>query len=366
MKYHHLHSLTGNGKLYRCYVTSVRTYSKSLKTAEGWISEGVGIIDRNPEDFEFVESGSFAANMVQESVGQQVSYTYPEPVFGVKRVLILGGTSKLGRALTESFSCGSTKFEVISRSLSTDLDCRNLNQVSNLMRTLKPQVVINCVALSGLDTCEQEPDRALQLNTLLPKQLAILSNELGFKLIHFSTDAVFSGRRTKGYYTESDEVAPINVYGVTKFGGECMIKTYANDFQIFRLSLLVGGSGRVPQLVEKLIERAKNKEDLKLSIDVICSPSYTKDIANAVRDSIITDGLSPGVYHLANSGSVSIYELLQFIIKEMKLNCEIESCSQSTFKSLAPKNFYTAIKSEKGFSLRPWRIAMGEYCNDQQ
>src|SRR5208282_1270786 len=121
------------------------------------------------------------------------------------------------------------------------------------LQELKPALVVNAVALNGLNPCERNPALAFHLNTLLPRMLAEASRPLGFTLVHFSSDAVFDGRRTMGAYREEDAPAPINVYGLTKFGGDCFVRTEAERFYIFRLSLLAGVDTRGQQFLEKTI-----------------------------------------------------------------------------------------------------------------
>lgn len=276
------------------------------------------------------------------------------------KALVLGNTGKLGRALVRAFA---NDFEILGGSASTGLDAGDPEQVARLLESVQPEVVLNAIALNGLDACERDPERALRLNTLLPKALASRSQDLGFKLIHFSSDTVFDGQRRSGCYVESDPASPINVYGLTKFGGDCFVQARAKDFYIFRLSVLAGPGGREPQLLERLIARARAGEALAVADNIVCSPSSSQDVADGVRQAL-RDGRPPGLYHLVNAGSASLFELVQAVLANLDLKVRLRPVSHREFPSLAPKNLYTPLGSEKAPPLRPWREAMQDYCRE--
>ena len=186
-----------------------------------------------------------------------------------KKVLILGSTGKMGIALKAVLEGA---YDVVGKN-SKDFDACNFSEVKNLIKNATPDIVINTVAFMGIDACEKDPPQALQLNALLPKFLAELSNEVGFLFIHFSTDAVFSGKEKK-IYLETDCPHPVNLYGYTKFGGDCFIKAIAGKYYIMRIPVIFGQAIKGNQFVEKMLDKVqKSQEVIRLSEDLISSPS---------------------------------------------------------------------------------------------
>ncbi|MBU2541508.1 MAG: NAD(P)-dependent oxidoreductase [Candidatus Omnitrophica bacterium] len=281
----------------------------------------------------------------------------PNPLKG--RVLLLGSTGKMGLALTEVFT--NNDFEVIGKN-SKDFDARDSRQVHALIKENKPEVVLNTVASLGLDPCADDPQDTLAVNTLYPKALAELSNEYGFLLVHFSTDAVFNDEK-QDYYVESDAPHPLNLYGLTKYGADCLIQAIAKTYYIFRVSVLFGETTKDNQFVEKMLQRIKQgQKALKIAADIISSPTYSRDVAGEILR-ILRSSSAFGLYHIANQGKASLFELMKEIIKCLKLDAEIQKASYKDFPFTCIKNTNTPLKSEKIPSLRPWQDAVREYCD---
>jgi len=274
-----------------------------------------------------------------------------------KKVLLLGSTGKMGLALKEAFGDNYS----LSGKNSRDFDAANFEQVRKLIEENNPDIVLNTVALLGIDPCEKEPEKAFRLNTLYPKFLAELSNDKGFLLAHFSTDAVFNDKK-EDFCVEGDRPHPLNVYGFTKYGGDCFIQAMARNYYIFRISILFGETTKNTQFVEKMLQRVKEGQKvLKISDDIISSPTYSKDVAREVMR-IIEAEYPFGTYHIANEGRASLYELMQEIVKDLGLDVKVQKCSYKDFPYLGIKNTCTPLKSEKINSLRPWQEAVKEYC----
>jgi len=274
-----------------------------------------------------------------------------------KRVLLLGSTGKMGVALKEVFNSG---YNVIGKN-SKDFDAANLEEVGRLIEADSPDIVINAVAFLGIDPCEKEPQKAFMVNTVYPKFLAELSKKRGFILVHFSTDAVFNGEK-RDFYIESDRPCPLNLYGFTKYGGDCFVQMSAENYYIFRISILFGKTSKNTQFVEKMLQKAKEGHKvLRISDDIISSPTYSYDVAREVKR-ILEAGYPSGLYHIANEGKASLYDLMKEIIENLDLDIRVEKASYRDFPFLGIKNTFTPIKSEKIDSLRPWKEAVKEYC----
>jgi dTDP-4-dehydrorhamnose reductase len=279
---------------------------------------------------------------------------------GVKnsKLLLLGSTGKMGTALKEVFR---RSYDLIGKN-SQDFDAVDFKQVARLINDHKPDIVINAVALLGIDPCEKEPERALRLNTLYPKFLAERSKDSGFLLIHFSTDAVFSDKQD-GFCKEGDSPRPLNIYGLTKYGGDCFVQNIAKKYYIFRLPVLFGETAKETQFVEKMLKKIRQGEkSLRISADIISSPTYSKDAAREVKR-IIERKCAYGLYHICNAGKASLYDLIKEIIRNLDLDVVVKKCSHRDFPCVGVKNTCTPLKSQKSGPLRPWKEAVKEYCS---
>lgn len=266
----------------------------------------------------------------------------------------------MGVALTDLFS-KDPNYSLEGKN-SRDFDAGNLSQVSEIIEKNKPDIVINAVALVGIDPCEKEPSKAFQLNTLYPKVLAGLSKKYGFILVHFSSDAVFNDEKN-GFYTERDTPTPVSLYGVTKYGGDCFVQSLTPTYYIVRTSVLFGETPRQTQFVEKMLQRVHQGESqLRIADDIVGSPTYSKDVALKIKE-MLDEKVSFGIYHVANEGRASLYELMEEIIANLQLNVTLQRASYRDFHYLGMKNTRTPILSEKIAPLRPWKSAVKAYCN---
>lgn len=275
-----------------------------------------------------------------------------------KKILLLGDTGKMGIALKDVFENG---YSIIGKN-TNDFDAIKFEEVGKLIEESRPDIVINAVAFTGIDACEKDSEKAFCLNTLYPKFLAEFSNTKKFLLVHFSTDAVFNDKK-KDFYVEGDYPVPINIYGFTKYGGDCFIQNIAESYYIFRTSILFGMAVKNTQFVEKLLQKIKEGHNvLKIADDIIASPTYSKDVAREIRR-ILESNYEFGLYHIVNKGKASLYDLMQQIIKNLKLDVVLERVSYKDFPFLGRKNTYTPLKSEKLAHLRSWKESVGEYCS---
>ena len=275
-----------------------------------------------------------------------------------EKILLLGSTGKMGVALRNIFV---GNYSIVCKN-SSDFDALDFVQVRNLLEKNKPEIVINTVALLGIDLCEKEPEKAFQINTLFPKFLAELSNEKGFLLVHFSTDAVFNDEKGD-FYTESDLPQPLNIYGCTKYGGDCFVQAIAKRYYLFRIAILFGEAAKNTQFVEKMLQKIKEGQKvLKISADIISSPTYSKDVAREIKK-ILENSSEFGLYHVANEGKASLYDLMKEITESLNLDVRVEKASYKDFPFFGIKNTYTPLRSEKITPLRHWKEAINEYCD---
>ncbi|MCZ7559460.1 MAG: dTDP-4-dehydrorhamnose reductase [Burkholderiaceae bacterium] len=242
------------------------------------------------------------------------------------RVLLLGGHGRLGSAIAARLAAqapGGAHIELLAprrHELALDPDAP-ADTAARWFAHWRPEVVVNCIALTDVDRCEREPGAARQLNAALPGALAREAAAGGARLIHFSTDYVFDGALRRPY-REDDAPNPLSVYGATKLDGDRAIADSGCRHWIFRISWLYGAPRR--NVSAMLLERAGAGRTLRLANDRLGVPNPVQLVAREVADCIARDaaiagaaGLAPsGLYHLSARGATSWYDFGVAFVRE--------------------------------------------------
>jgi dTDP-4-dehydrorhamnose reductase len=170
---------------------------------------------------------------------------------------------------------------------------------------LAPQVVINCAAATNVDRCETEPDWAYRANAWGAWNAASAAEAAGARLIHVSTDFVFSGE-TDLPYTEWDATGPLSVYGASKLAGETAALRAARQVSIVRTQWLYGRSGA--SFPRAILNAAKRKPEagLRVVADQLGAPTYTRHLA--AKLAWLVEWPANGIYHVNNAGECSRYD----------------------------------------------------------
>jgi dTDP-4-dehydrorhamnose reductase len=229
-----------------------------------------------------------------------------------------------------------------------DLDIINKKKVIEFLDENKPDIVINAAAYTDVDGCEDNQEKAFEVNGQAPGYIAEGCSRIGARLLHYSTDYIFEGNK-KGY-TELDLPNPINVYGKSKLIGEKNIINKIDDYQIIRTSWLFGLHGR--NFVETIIGLSNKMDTVRVVNDQFGKPTYTADLARKTREIM---GHPPGVYHITNEGVCSWYEFAKAIIDN------IEPCTSEEFIRKAKRPKYSVLLNTKTSSIRHWKDALNEY-----
>jgi dTDP-4-dehydrorhamnose reductase len=163
-----------------------------------------------------------------------------------------------------------------------------------------------------VDAAETERERAFRVNADGPRNLAEAARTHGARLVHYSSDYVFDGKKQDGLYQEGDATAPLNEYGRSKRAGEQAVREVLEDRAlVFRLSW-VFGSGR-QNFVHKFLERAKQQALLEATCDEFSVPTWTGTVAEATF-AALEQGMS-GLYHLTSTGYCSRFEWARLILR---------------------------------------------------
>jgi len=281
-------------------------------------------------------------------------------VDAIRNGLIFGGAGKLGTALSRVFAEGWSLRPVPG----AELDVTDRGALRTQLAAERPSVVFNAKVIGGVDACEADPGLAFRINTRFPAHLAELSEELGFTLVHFSTDAVFPDCQPGSAHTESSLPAPLNAYALTKYGADCLLPALSRRAYVLRLSVQFGLRPTAAQFVERMLERALDGAPLlRVAKDVVCSPSYSLDVAGRIR-LLLEQNAPAGLYHVANHGQASLYELVKAAVGLLGLPTMVEPVPSSTFPAAGLRSLRTPLASEKLAPLRPWQDALAEFCRE--
>ncbi len=277
------------------------------------------------------------------------------------RVALLGANGQLGTDLRTALA----GHDVVPFT-HADFDVRDTVAMRSALLSARPDVVINTTAFHKVDLCETEPESAFAVNALAPYGLARIARELGFRLVHHSTDYVYGGRDVRPL-TEDVPPAPVQVYGVSKAAGEWLVLNANLASLVIRSSGLygvAGASGKGGNFVMTVLRLAKEKGEMRMVNDQRTVPSYTYDLARGVV--AVMEAGATGIVHLTNAGSCTWYEFASFIVKAAKLDAEVAPQTSAESGTPVRRPSYSVLENarlhEFGVApLRSWQDAVTDY-----
>jgi len=244
------------------------------------------------------------------------------------------------------------------------LDLTNPYAVREFFSKVKPEVVIHCAGTHDIDEAERDPFSTYVNVVLTTRFIANEAMRLGAVLVYPGSDYIFDGYKDEPY-SEIDLPNPLNVYGKAKVAAEKEITSLTHEYFIIRVPVLFGARGRKERnIIYNVYERIKAGETVKAASDQFSSCAYTKDVAEAFAKVISTDFY--GIYHLANSGFCSRYEMYRAIALELGLPEEkVKGVPSAELRRLAKRPKYTVLDTRVfervfGVRLREWREALRE------
>lgn len=224
------------------------------------------------------------------------------------KILVTGKNGQVGYELVRSLQ---PLGEVIGVDRSV-MDLADLDQVRDVIRRIKPDLIVNSAAYTAVDKAESEPELAMRINGLAPGVMAEEAARLGARLVHFSTDYVFDGTKQEPY-TEKDMPCPINVYGESKLAGERAIAATGVSHLIFRTSWVYGMRGK--NFLLTMMRLAAERDTLRIVADQHGAPTWSRTISDVtaavLNQSRVAADMDDwwrehgGLYHLTAQGSTS-------------------------------------------------------------
>lgn len=285
----------------------------------------------------------------------------------MKTILVTGCNGQLGRAVNEIYK-GSDEFELYNTDFNVDgvesLDITDVDNVIELFDKVRPYGVINCAAHTAVDLCEVQKDLAYKINAIGPRNLSIASKKVGSKLVHISTDYVFSGDE-KTPRTEFDKVGPKAMYGITKLEGENFVRQFAENFFIIRTAWLYG-DGR--NFVKTMLKLSETHDEISVVNDQIGSPTSAKELARAIKYLIPTEKY--GLYHGTCEGQCSWADFTEEIFRLANKKTKVNHVTSKQYKEMNPssadrppfsvlENYMFKLTTD--FMFAHWKDAIKEY-----
>ena len=271
------------------------------------------------------------------------------------RVLLIGANGMLGKDIVQEW-----QDDELIPAASRDADIRNYEQVERLITATRPEWIVLSAAYTDVDGSERDPEAAFAVNGKGTENVASVAQKYGAKVLYISTDYVFDGQGTRPY-EPADPVAPINVYGESKARGEQALQASLRDWCIVRTSWLFGASGS--SFPEKILRAAETRPELSVVADQVGSPTYTRDLAVAIRGLVRAD--ARGFVSVTNSGTCSWFEFAQEILRQAGKNNPVKPIATVQAARAAKRPAYSVLSPAAlhglGITLRHWREALPPY-----
>lgn len=254
----------------------------------------------------------------------------------------------------------------------TKLDITNLDAIREIVKENDIKVIVNCAAWTNVDGAEapEKYDLVELLNATAPENLAIAMKEVGGLLVHISTDYVFGGNPYNTPCKEDQKGTPTGVYGLTKLHGEQAIQNTGVNHLIFRTAWLYSEFGR--NFVKTMLNLTATKPQLKVVFDQVGTPTYARDLADAILVAIedyknawnlkheTLNYSKSGIYHFSNEGVCSWFDFTKIIAEFAGNNeCDIQPCHSDEFPSPVKRPAFsvldkTLVKSKYSISIPFW------------
>jgi dTDP-4-dehydrorhamnose reductase len=274
----------------------------------------------------------------------------------VKRMVITGATGQVGGLLAVEAVGRGYAVSALSRN---DLDITDQAAVDRAVEAA--DVVVNCAAFTNVDACESEPQAAHAVNAVGPGNLALACARSGARLLHLSSDYVFSGGLRRPYEI-SDPTGPLSVYGRSKLDGEIAVHDALPGAHVVRTSwVYTGASGG--DFVAVMRRLAATDRVIDVVADQTGSPTYAVDLVEALLE-VAAGKVAAPLLHVANAGSASRWEQARAVFEAEGADPErVRPVDTDAVPRPAHRPVFSPLgmveSARAGLTpLRPWREAL--------
>lgn len=274
------------------------------------------------------------------------------------RAVVLGGAGMLGKVLTPTLV--DAGWEVDAYDVA-DADITQPEEIRALLTSSRPEVVVHAAAMTDVDGCEREPDRAYAVNALGTRNVAAVCRDLDAALLYVSTDFVFNGAKREPYQ-EDDAIAPLCAYGRSKAWGEQFVRELTTRHWVVRTQWLYGPGGN--NFVDTMRRLFGERDEVKVVADQIGSPTATVDLAAAIRRILEAGG--HGTYHAACRGETSWFGLAEAVARHLGYQGKLLPVTAAEWGAPAARPPYSVLRNYHleltiGDPCRDWEAALADH-----
>jgi dTDP-4-dehydrorhamnose reductase len=288
------------------------------------------------------------------------------------KILVIGSKGQLG---TEIMNCARLQETRLGKFLKElkgsgfvgvdidEIDITDRRRISEFISGSGFDAVINCAAMTNVDACESQEDKAFAANALGPRNLALACEKIGAKLIHVSTDYVFAGNNSVPY-KEWDRPDPRSIYGKSKLLGEEYVQRFCTKHFVVRTAWLYGLCGS--NFVKTIVKAAKETGKLKVVNDQRGTPTNAADLAHHLLKLLSTEEY--GIYHGTGNGECTWYDFAVKIVEYAGIKAEVSPCTTEEFVRPAKRPAYSILdnmmfRNTVGDEFRDWDDALKDFMS---
>lgn len=276
----------------------------------------------------------------------------------MRKILVTGCNGQLGRAVNVLMG-KNPDTEIINTDVD-DLDITRVDSVLDIVRSVKPDAIINCAAYTAVDASESDLDLAYKINAIGPRNLSIAATDVGARLMHISTDYVFDGEG-KSPYREFDAVNPQGAYGKTKLEGERFVAQFADRFFIIRTAWLYGDG---KNFVKTMLNLAQSRDSVSVVADQFGTPTSASELAKAIDFLLFTDNY--GLFHGTCEGSCCWADFTEEIYRIKDIHTRVNRITTDEYPTPAKRPAYSVLDNymfrlTSDYKFADWHDAIREY-----
>lgn len=274
------------------------------------------------------------------------------------KILVTGSKGQLGSSLRRVFD-NDPAIDATYTDHDT-LDITDRDAVYRFLGDSKFDIVVNCAAYTAVDKAESDEILASALNTGAVGNLAEAAVKNGTRVIHISTDYVFSGQGCRPY-EENDEPYPQSIYGRTKLEGEALLTSFCQNALIIRTAWLYSEFGG--NFVKTMLRLAETRPEINVVADQIGTPTYAGDLAEAIHRIVSSGEWKPGIYHFTDEGVASWYDFTKAIFEIAGRDVKVNPIKTSEYPTQAKRPLYSVLSKKKikkafGLEIPYWRDSL--------
>jgi dTDP-4-dehydrorhamnose reductase len=281
------------------------------------------------------------------------------------RILITGKNGQVGSEFSRLYQ---SRADVVSVGRD-ECDFSSEQSIRDLVRQVKPAVIVNAAAYTAVDQAERERGLCFAINAAAPRVLALEAARLDALLVHYSTDYVFNGEKT-GPYLESDPIDPLSVYGASKAAGEAAIAAAASRYLVLRTSWVYSPQGK--NFLRTMLRLGAERSELRVVDDQVGAPTSATAIVAATAQLVEQYAmpgahLPAGIYHMTAGGSTSWCGFARAIFASGVLSAQprVQAIATSDYPTPAKRPANSVLDNDKfartfGLRLPPWKHQLEE------